>query len=47
MDDGTDDGCGPDEVVRINPGYDARVTGDSPCVVVDSAIAPDYAKQTD
>jgi hypothetical protein len=47
MDDGTESECGPDEVVRIEPGHDAWVAGDAACVVVDFGVAPDYAKHTD
>jgi hypothetical protein len=44
MDDGSESECGPDEVVKIDPGHDAWVTGDVPCVVVDFGIASDYAQ---
>jgi quercetin dioxygenase-like cupin family protein len=44
MDDGSEGECGPDEVVKIDPGHDAWVTGDVPCVVVDFGIASDYAQ---
>lgn len=44
MDDGTEGEAGPDEVVRIEPGHDAWVVGDAPCVVVDFGIAPTYAQ---
>jgi hypothetical protein len=47
MDDGTEGECGPDEAVRIDPGHDAWVVGDTPCVVVDFGIAPTYAQHQD
>ena len=45
MDDGSEGECGPDEVAMIDPGHDAWVSGEQPCVVVDFGIAPGYAKQ--
>ena len=47
MDDGTEGECGRDDAVRIDPGHDAWVVGDVPCVVVDVGIAPTYAKRQD
>ena len=47
MDDGTEGECGPDEAVRIEPGHDAWVVGDVPCVVVDFGISPTYAQHQD
>jgi quercetin dioxygenase-like cupin family protein len=47
MDDGAESECGPDDVAKIDPGHDAWVTGDVPCVVVDFGIASDYAKHAD
>jgi hypothetical protein len=47
MDDGTEGECGPDDTVRIDPGHDAWVIGDEPCVVVDFGIAPTYAQRRD
>ena len=47
MDDGAESECGPDDVAKIDPGHDAWVTGDVPCVVVDFGIASDYAKHSD
>ena len=47
MDDGTEGECGPDDVVRIDPGHDAWVVGDEPCVAVDFGIAPTYAQHQD
>jgi quercetin dioxygenase-like cupin family protein len=45
MDDGTEGETGPGDVVRIEPGHDAWVDGDEPCVVVDFGPSPIYAKQ--
>jgi hypothetical protein len=47
MDDGSEGECGPDEVAMIDPGHDAWVSGEQPCVVVDFGIAPGYAKHAD
>ena len=47
MDDGTEGECGPDDTVTIDPGHDAWVVGDAPCVVVDFGIAPTYAQHQD
>jgi hypothetical protein len=47
MNDGTGGECGPDEVVRIDPGHDAWVAGEQLCVVIDFGIAPEYAKHAD
>lgn len=47
MDDGTEAQCGADQVMRIEPGHDAWVEGDVPCVVVDFGIAPTYAQHRD
>lgn len=46
MDDGTEGDIGPNDVARIDPGHDAWVVGDEPCVAVDFGISPSYAKQT-
>jgi hypothetical protein len=43
MDDGTEETIGAGDVVRIEPGHDAWVNGDEPCVVLDTGIAA-YAK---
>lgn len=43
MDDGQEEEIGPGDFVRIEPGHDAWVIGDEPCVMVDFA-ATDYAK---
>ncbi len=43
MDDGTEATVGPGEVVRIEPGHDAWVVGDEPCILLDTGVAA-YAK---
>src|SRR5438105_15861933 len=35
MDDGSEAGVGPGDVTAIEPGHDAWVVGDEPCVCVD------------
>ncbi len=45
MDDGTEATVGPGDVVRIEPGHDAWVDGDEPCVLLDTGVAR-YAKPT-
>ena len=47
MDDGTEGEFGPDEAVRIEPGHDAWVVGEAPCVLVDFGAAPSYAQHRD
>jgi quercetin dioxygenase-like cupin family protein len=44
MNDGTEGEAVPNSVVRIEPGHDAWVVGDEPCVVVDFGPSPTYAK---
>ena len=45
MDDGTEGEAGPGDVVHIEPGHDAWVVGDEPCVFVDfGASVGHYAK---
>lgn len=46
MNDGTEADAGPDEVVRIEPGHDAWVLGDEPCVMVDFGASPKYAAKS-
>jgi hypothetical protein len=46
MDDGTEATVGPGDVVRIEPGHDAWVDGDEPCVLLDTGVAA-YAKPAD
>ena len=43
MDDGTEGSMGPGDVVVIEPGHDAWVEGDEPCVMYDTGVAA-YAK---
>jgi hypothetical protein len=45
MDDGTEATIGPGDVVRIDPGRDAWVDGDEPCILLDTGVAG-YAKPT-
>jgi len=45
MDDGTEMEIGPGDVARIEPGHDAWVVGDEPCVAVDFGPSPAYAKR--
>ena len=40
---GTEATVGPGDVVRIEPGHDAWVEGDEPCVLYDTGVAA-YAK---
>ena len=44
MDDGTEIECGPGDLVHIEPGHDAEVLGDEPCVFVDFGDVSNYAK---
>lgn len=43
MNDGTEAEAAPNDVVRIEPGHDAWVVGDEPCVVVDFGASAAYA----
>jgi quercetin dioxygenase-like cupin family protein len=43
MNDGTTAEIGPNEVVHIEPGHDAWVLGDEPCITVDFGASPAYA----
>jgi hypothetical protein len=43
MDDGTEMECTPGELVEIQPGHDAWVVGDEPCVFVDFGDVSQYA----
>ena len=43
MDDGTEASVGPGDVMLIEPGHDAWVVGDEPCIVYDTGVAA-YAK---
>jgi hypothetical protein len=44
MDDGAEGEVGPGDVTAIEPGHDAWVVGDEPCVVVDFGGYADYAR---
>ncbi len=44
MDAGTERELGPGDAVRIEPGHDAWIVGDEPCVFIDFT-APDYARR--
>jgi hypothetical protein len=39
-----DDEVGPNAVARIEPGHDAWVVGDEPCIVVDFGASSSYAQ---
>jgi quercetin dioxygenase-like cupin family protein len=43
MNDGTQAEAAPNDVVRIEPGHDAWVIGDEPCITVDFGASPAYA----
>jgi hypothetical protein len=43
MDDGTEATVGPGDVMLIEPGHDAWVVGEEPCVLYDTGVAA-YAK---
>ena len=44
MDDGTEVEVGPGDVARIEPGHDAWVVRDEPCIAVDFGPSRAYAK---
>jgi quercetin dioxygenase-like cupin family protein len=44
MNDGTEGEIGPGDVARIEPGHDAWVVGDEPCVAIDFGPSAAYAK---
>jgi hypothetical protein len=46
MDDGTEGGAGPGDVVSIPLGHDAEIIGDEPCVFSDFTGFESYAKQS-
>jgi hypothetical protein len=46
MDDGTEAEAGPDQIVRVEPGHDAWVLGDEPCITVDFGASPMYAAKS-
>jgi len=45
MDDGTSDEFGPGDVMVCDPGHDAWILGEEPCVVVDWTGFTNYAKR--
>ena len=45
MDDGTEGDAGPGDVIVIEPGHDAEVLGDEPCVTLEFGEAAGYAKR--
>jgi hypothetical protein len=46
MDDGSEGEVGPGDAVRIEPGHDAWVLGDEPCIFVDFGAIEHYAKSS-
>jgi hypothetical protein len=44
MGDGTEGEVGPNDVARIEPGHDAWVVGDEPCIAVDFGASSSYAQ---
>lgn len=44
MDDGESGEIGPGDFIRIDPGHDAWVLGDEPCIALDWTGYGDYAK---
>ena len=44
MDDGSEGECGPGDIVLIEPGHDAWIVGDEPCVLVDFGLIQNYAR---
>lgn len=45
MDDGTEAEMGPGDVLQIEPGHDAWVVGDEPCVILDFGGMEHYAQR--
>jgi quercetin dioxygenase-like cupin family protein len=45
MDDGEEIEYGPGDFAVMNPGHDAWIVGDEPCVVIDWQGMSDYAKR--
>jgi hypothetical protein len=45
MDDGAEADVGPGDAVMIEPGHDAWIVGDKPCVMLDFTGLRDYAKK--
>jgi quercetin dioxygenase-like cupin family protein len=46
MNDGTEENFDPGDVMMIEPGHDAWVVGEEPCMVIDWQGYVDYAKPT-
>ncbi len=46
MDDGAEGEAGAGEAIMVEPGHDAWIVGDEPCVMVDFGEFGDYAKRT-
>ena len=44
MDDGTEGEVGPGDIVHLEPGHDAWIVGDEPCVMLDFGGSTAYAK---
>ncbi|WP_020574238.1 cupin domain-containing protein [Actinopolymorpha alba] len=44
MDDGSEQTIAPGDVVAVEPGHDAMVLGDEPCVFLDFGSVEDFAK---
>lgn len=47
MDDGEEMEFGPGDVMTCEPGHDAWIVGDEPCIVVDWQGFADYARRSD
>jgi hypothetical protein len=45
MNDGTEADIGPGDLMQIQPGHDAWVVGDEPCIVLDFAGMEHYAER--
>ena len=45
MNDATEGEIGPGDMAAIEPGHDAWVVGDEPCVAVDFGSISQYAKK--
>ncbi|XVS66118.1 cupin domain-containing protein [Actinosynnema sp. CA-299493] len=45
MDDGSEGEAGAGEAIMVEPGHDAWIVGDEPCVMVDFTGLRDYAKE--
>lgn len=45
MDDGTEIDLAPGDAMNLQPGHDAWIVGQEPCVLIDFLSAPTYAKR--